>query len=76
MRAGALPIGEQILLDLLVPPIGTCLWWAMARGWATTVQSGSISEATKRRQKWEFLIIMALAYLLMLGITLYGWLTG
>jgi hypothetical protein len=76
MRVGAHPIGEQILVDLLVPPIGACFWWAMARGWAMTVQSGNVSEATRKRQRREFLIIMALVYLLMFGITLYGRLTG
>ncbi len=72
MTPGTLPIGRVILLDILVPPIGTCLWWIMARGWASLVQLGKPSETTKRRQKWEFWAILIAVYVLMFGITLYG----
>lgn len=75
MRPGALPIDEQILLDLIVPPVGSALWLMMSRGWASTVQGGTISERTKKRQKAEFWIILSAVYLLMFGITIYGWLT-
>jgi hypothetical protein len=72
MRAGALPISEQILLDVFVPPIGAAVWWLMSRGLAGALQGGKTSATTKTRQKWEFWIILALAYLLMFGITIYG----
>jgi hypothetical protein len=68
-------MSQMIALDLLVPPIGTCIWWLMSRGWAGLVQGGTVSDKTKKRQKWEFLIILVLAYLLMFGITLYGYLS-
>ena len=47
----------------------------MARGWAEIVQGGNVSEATQKRQKWEFWLVLIAAYLLMFGITIYGWLT-
>ncbi len=72
VRSGALPLSQQILLDLLVPPIGTAVWWLMARGWASIVQGGNTSETTQKRQKWETWIILILAYVLMFGITIYG----
>jgi hypothetical protein len=72
MSHGGLPIGQLILLDVLVPPIGTCIWWLMARGWAGIVQLGSPSDSTRKRQKWEFFVILVTAYLLMFGITVYG----
>jgi hypothetical protein len=75
VRPGALPITQMIALDLLVPPIGTCIWWLMSRGWAGLVQGGTISGRTKKRQKWEFWVVLAGAYLLMFGITLYGYLS-
>ena len=75
MRPGALPISQMIALDLLVPPIGTFIWLLMSRGWAAMVQGGTISERTKKRQKWEFWVVLASAYLLMCGITLYGYLS-
>lgn len=72
MRAGALPLSEQILLDVFVPPVGAVVWWLMSRGLAAGIQGGKASSTTKTRQKWEFWIILALAYLLMFGITIYG----
>ena len=72
MRPGAIPISQMILLDILVPPIGTCVWWLMAHGWAGLVQLGRPSETTRKRQKWEFWTILTAAYVLMFGITLYG----
>lgn len=53
MRPGAAPISEQIMFDLIIPPVGAALWWMMSRGWARSVQQGEISKQTKRRQKRE-----------------------
>jgi hypothetical protein len=75
MRPGSLPLGQIIALDILVPPIGTCLWWLMARGWAASVQGGNVSETTKKREKWGFWLVLSAAYLLMFGITIYAYLT-
>lgn len=75
MRPGALPLGQLLLLDLLVPPIGAVLWSYMARGWVATVQGGTVSERTKQRQKKEFWILLVATYLLMFGVTIYGILT-
>jgi hypothetical protein len=72
MRPGALPLSEQIILDIIAPPIITGVWWIMARGWAASVQGGSASETTKKRQKWEFLAILLIIYVLAIGITIYG----
>lgn len=72
MRSGAIPISQTILLDILLPPIGTCFWWLMSRGWAGMVQLGRPSETTKRRQNREFWAILIAAYLLMFGITAYS----
>ena len=75
VRSGALPVYQQIVLDLLVPPLGAFVWWFMARGWAATVQGGEITERTKQRQKKEFWVILIAAYLIMFGITIYAALT-
>jgi len=76
MRPGAHPIGEQILVDLLVPPIGACVWWVMARGWGITVQSRDVTDDTKKRQKLEFWLVLGIVSVLMFGITIYGYFTG
>ncbi len=72
MRSGALPLTQQILLDLVIPPLGAAAWSLMARGWAAIAQGGAISEQTKRRQKREFWGLLIAAYLLMFGITIYA----
>jgi hypothetical protein len=75
MRPGALPLFDQILMDLFIPPLGAAVWAFLVRGWAMTVQGGEVSELTRQRQKKEFWIILIVAYLLMFGITIYGLLT-
>jgi hypothetical protein len=75
MRPGALPLSQIVALDVLVPPIGTCLWWLMARGWAMSVQGGNVSETTKKREKREFWLALVIAYVLGFGITIYAYLT-
>ncbi len=73
LRHAALPLYQQILSDIFIPPVGTVLWWLMSRGWALTVQGGTVSEMTKRRQKVEFVVVLIGVYLLMFSITIYGY---
>lgn len=75
VRPGALPIYQQIFLDVFIPPIGAVLWRFMAGGWASTVQGGKVSEVTRRRQSYEFWVILCLGYAIAFGIAIYGWLT-
>jgi len=72
MRSGALPLYQQILLDVFIPPIGALVWRRMAGGWASGVQGGNVSNKTKRRQSVEFWVLLGLAYMVMFGITIYG----
>jgi hypothetical protein len=74
-RQGALPIYQQLLLDLIAPPVVAGLWWALSRGWALTVQGDSISEKTRVRQARLFWIVLILFYLVMFCTTIYGCLT-
>ncbi len=66
---------QLILLDLIVPPIGAILWRLMAGGWAVGVQAGKVSEETRRRQWFEFWVLLGLGYILLFGFTIYAWLT-
>jgi hypothetical protein len=52
----------------------TALWWFAARGWALTVQGGTASSKTKRRQKVEFYVVLVVMYVVGLGMALYAWL--
>ena len=75
VRAGALPLYQQILLAIFWPPVGTGIWWLMSRGWALTVQGGVISETTKRRQKVELWAVLTIAYAISFGIVIYAYFT-
>jgi hypothetical protein len=75
IRPGALPLSQQIILDLLFPPVGAAIWWVVSTGWATIVQGGKISERTKMLRKRLFWTLLAGAYALMFGMTLYAYLT-
>lgn len=75
MRHGALPLSQQIILDLLFPPAGAAVWWVVSTGWATLVHGGKISDSTKKLRKKLFWVFLVGAYALMFGITLYAYLT-
>jgi hypothetical protein len=76
IRHAAAPLYQQILYDVFLPPVGTVLWWLMSRGWALTVQGGTVSDRTKRRQKVEFVWVLIGGYLIMFSITIYGCLSA
>jgi hypothetical protein len=71
MRPGALPIQQQILVDLIAPPMGAILWRFVTGGWAGAQNA---SEETRRRKSTEFWVVLVLGYILMFGISLYTWL--
>ena len=66
---------QQVLYDIFLPPIGALLWWLMSRGLATTVQGGTVSKETKRRQKVEFVVVLIATYVIMFSITIYAYFT-
>jgi len=67
----ALPIAQQIMLDVLAPPVLTGLWWLFSRGWAGAVQGGNVSEMTKARQGKGVWVVLGMLYLIMFGATAY-----
>ncbi len=75
MRPGAAPIGEQLAILIAGPPLMASLIWLMSRGWATSVQGGTVSEKTKRRQRLEFWIVLIAMYVIGFCMALYAWFT-
>lgn len=71
-ESAALPMGEQILIILIGPPIMAALWWLGSRGFGGVVQGGSVSERTKSRQKRGLWIMLGVMYLLGFAIMLYS----
>lgn len=73
---GALPMIQQIGLDLIAPPILVALWWLMSRGWAVIAQGGRPSARTKvwiNKGTW---LLLAILYCLAFGITAYAYFGG
>ncbi len=62
---------QQLLLDLLAPPVLAGLWWLGSRGWASAVQGAQVSNQTRSRQKVGFVVVVTALYLLMFGTTIY-----
>ena len=71
MRPGAAPLIDQLILDIVGPPIMAALWWLGSRGLGLTIQGGTVSERTKQRQKKEFWVLLLLMYVLAFGLTIY-----
>ncbi len=70
MRPGALPLYEQILYDIFIPPAGTIVCWLMCKGLA--IQLGtSNSEVVRGWTRSGFWIVLCAAYTLMFSITIY-----
>ena len=74
-RPGAAPLWEQLTIGIFMPPVMALLFKFMARGWAMTVQGGTVSQKTKRRQRIEFWGMLVAMYLLMWGMFIYAWRT-
>ena len=53
---------------IFVPPVMALLVGVLSRGWASIVQGGNVSGATRKRQKMEVWIVLCLMYAMVLGI--------
>jgi hypothetical protein len=62
---------QQYLLDLIMPPIVTAMWWLLSRGNATAIEGGKLSQRTSGWLRKGFVIVLLGTYLLMFGITTY-----
>lgn len=70
LLAAAGPIPEQIAILLFGPPITAIVWSFLARGWAYSIQGGKVSERTKKRQKWEFWILLIIMYVICIVVAI------
>jgi hypothetical protein len=66
-----MPFVQQILLDIIAPPILTCIWWLFSRGFTGAVQGGVVSGRTKARQHHRFWIVLVVIYIGMFGTTIF-----
>jgi hypothetical protein len=81
-RPNALPIGQQILLDLLVPPAMTFVWWALSKARARQSFFGrdglrqldddeNITVQGWIDDGWKYLL--AILYLVVFTVTAYAY---
>ena len=74
MRTSPYPLSEQVLVDMIAPPVLASIFWLMAHGWARFVQSENVSEETKGREWLEFKVVLILGWIAMFGVSIYEWL--
>ena len=72
MHQGALPISQQIILDLVVPPAVTGMWWLLAGGWSGVLGTGN-SEVVKSWRKPALWTVLIVCYVVAFGVTIYGY---
>lgn len=74
MRDGALPIEQQIILDLVGPPIITAFWLLFSRGWVGLLgtSGGTTVRGWIKSGTWILLIVL---YIVAFSITAYGYFT-
>ena len=68
----AAPLGEQIATLIVAPPIIAVLVRIMSHGWAMLVQGGNVSETTRKRQNWQFWMLLWGGYIIMTGLFVYA----
>lgn len=53
-------MSQTLMVVLFGPPCIAGVWWLLSHGWGKTVQGGSVSERTKKRQRVEFWVLLVL----------------
>jgi uncharacterized membrane protein len=66
----------QLLIDLVMPPIGAALMWFGCTGWLNVVYGGELTEGAKKIRKVGTLVVFVLLLVGGFGITLYAHFTG
>jgi hypothetical protein len=72
IRTGALPLGQQIALDLFAPPLITAVWWLLSGGWSGLLGTTE-SEVVKGWRKPAVWTVLIVCYVLMFGTTAYAY---
>ncbi len=72
MNDVSLPFGQQLILALVLPPIGAALVWLLSRGGANVFEGGKPAGATLSWLRRSFWIQLVIFYFIMFGITLYA----
>lgn len=73
IREGALPLWQQIVIDVLAPPLITSIWWLLSGGWSALLGTAD-SEVVRGWRKPAMLTVLIGCYALMFGMTIYAYL--
>ena len=70
----ALPIGQQLALDILAPPALTLLWWLLSKANAYMLRTNnSLAVQGWIEDGWKYLLITL--YVLVFSVTAYAYFT-
>lgn len=72
VRPGALPLRQQIALDIFAPLLITAVWWLLSGGWSALLGTTE-SEVVKSWRKPAMWTVLIVCYILMFGITAYAY---
>ncbi len=72
VREGALPLGQQIALDLIAPAAITGIWWFLSGGLSSILGTAD-SEVVKSWRKPATWTVLIACYVLAFGITVYAY---
>jgi hypothetical protein len=73
MNNVALPLGQQLALDVMLPPVMAVLVWLLSRGGANVFEEGHPSQGSLSWLRRSFWIQLAFFYCLAFGITGYAY---
>jgi hypothetical protein len=65
-----LPLGKQLLADLIAPPCLVMLWWIMGK---TRAFAGKTSQESKSGIDTQSAFLLVLFYVLMFALTMYSY---
>jgi len=66
-----MPLTQELLLDVLAPPIVAGIAWVLGSVWSSLVGGGTRSDSARKWGKVTFLVILVGGYLMMFGATAY-----
>jgi hypothetical protein len=73
MENGVLPLGGQLAVLLLGPPIMAALWWLFGTAWSYVAQGGNPTPRTKKWTRKGFWILLVTMYAVAICMAIYAW---
>ena len=72
VRPGTGPLWQQILLDLLAPPMLTALWWLMSKALAASLGTSESTTVQGWLSSGIWILLIGL-YVTVILVSVYAW---